>query len=61
MSSALPRNTEYPFHNALGILIAPSDAGIFQQVDVERYLRLAGAICEKAQALIAIAEREPGP
>ena len=55
----LPRNTEYPFHNAQGVLIAPADTGIFQKVEIDGHLKVATAVFTQAQALISIVERAP--
>jgi hypothetical protein len=55
----LPRNTEYPFHNVQGDLIAPTDVDVFKKTEVERYLRLAGIILAQARTLITIASLAP--
>ena len=58
-ANALPRNTEYPFHNTEGLLIAPSDPGIFQKTEIISHLKVAHSIFTQAQALISIVERTP--
>lgn len=55
----LPRNTEYPFHNSQGVLIAPADTGVFEKSEVETHLRVAGTVFSQAQTLITISERAP--
>jgi|SRR5579871_533402 len=58
-ANQLPRNTEYPFHDVQGILIAPADTGIFQKTETDSHLKVAGVVFDKAKALISITEREP--
>jgi len=55
----LPRNTEYPFHDVHGILIAPADTGVFQKAEIDTHVKTASIVFDQAQALISIAEREP--
>lgn len=57
--AVLPRNTEYPFHNARGVLIAPADKGVFQKSEIEGHVKVASVVFDQAQTLISIAEREP--
>jgi hypothetical protein len=55
----LPRNTEYPFHDARGVLIAPADKGVFEKSEIEAHLKVANVVFEQARTLIAITERQP--
>jgi hypothetical protein len=55
----LPKNTEYPFHNHHGELVAPADEDVFELPDVGRYINAASSLFEKASALIGITARTP--
>ena len=58
-ANRLPRNTEYPFHNAQGVLIAPADPGIFQRAEIDSHMKVAGTLFNKARTLITMIERGP--
>jgi HEPN domain-containing protein len=55
----LPRNTEYPFQDARGILIAPADNGSFRIEEVKQFIALARRIFKQANTLIDVTRRTP--
>jgi hypothetical protein len=56
-----PSNTEYPFQdrNDPSLWRAPADKGVFAWKDIERFLKLANAICRESDLIISAMERRP--
>jgi hypothetical protein len=58
-TARLPRNTEYPFHDRDGVLVAPAAPGTFGTDEIERCLRVGGSVFKQAAALITLDDRKP--
>ncbi len=54
-----PKNTEYPYHNASGSLVAPASRNAFLLNEIKIHYRLAGVILGRAKTSIALAKFNP--